>query len=346
MQNRRFMRAQAILNALPIVPHPPITLLALAAKPSVQAYLPTGSSTASVHKLLRKDLLWLEAQFGPDIRVEEGGNGRATRYSRTPQAQGYMASDSVMMAFALTRLMLCELMPPDAYRALEQQVRGAPRDVAKIHAWQDRIVHRLPVLIARKVDPEVSRVVYQAIEQRLGVQLGVRAGFATQGTVLLCLHPVGLLFDQGVRHLVGMDDQGRWRTIALAKLQSAHLLGPVPAHVEAHRLIDLEDQGLLMESGQGLGLGLGLGTQIRLALQVINPRILEELQAAQLGDEMHPKPLSAGRHRLCSQVILTVALLDWLVARAADVQVLTPVAVAAHVRQRLLEGLKAYPVQP
>ena len=38
--------------------------------------------------------------------------------------------------------------------------------------------------------------------------------------------------------------------------------------------------------------------------------------------------------------------LDWLVARAADVQVLAPVAVAAHVRQRLLEGLKVYPLQP
>ncbi len=342
MQNRRFMRAQAILNALPIVPHPPITLLALAARPSVQAYLPTGSSTASVRKLLRKDLLWLEAQFGPDIRVEEGGNGRATRYSRTPQAQGHTVSDGVMMAFALTRLMLCELMPPDSFRAIEHQMRGAPEDVAKIHAWQDRIVHRLPVLIARKVDPEVSRVVYQAIQQRLGVQLGVRTGIETEDTVLLCLHPVGLLFDQGVRHLVGMDEQGHWRTIALAKLHSAHLLGPVPAHVEAHRLVDLEEQGLLMESGQGLG----LGTQIRLALQVVNPRILEALQAVHLGDDMRLDSLSDGRHRLCSQVCVSLALLDWLVARAADVQVLAPVAVAAHVRQRLLEGLKVYPLQP
>lgn len=347
MHNLRFMRTQAIFNALPIFPQEPITLMALASKPSVQAYLPEGSSPESIRKLLRKDLLWLEQQFGPDVQVEESGNGRPHRYRRTPQAQWSSPSVNMQLAFMLNAWRLRVQMPPEQFAELEREINLDQIDHPSIRVLDKRLRLHAPIWRPRPVDPEVYQTVYDAIQQRRSLQLTLAPTSGTEDRQHLCLHPVGLVFDQFGRTLVGVDENGNGKSYALVTVRQASLLGPAPAEVEERHLHYFSGVNTSLEA---LGIFEPAIWQDRwildLQLRLFSDRAKKLAESCLMVSDEEFEHLPDGSLLMTNPIQLRAEhldeLLDWLVSWAPELTVMSPDWLASAVEQRLWNGLWSY----
>ncbi len=284
-------------------------------------------------RTIERDLIALSAQFFLECDDRSKPYGWRFGLNRPPlQIPGLTEAEA--MSLILMETYLKNLLPIAVAKNLDPYFRHARSKFAEsnprtpLPAWLSkvRVVPPGQPLLAPVLDPEVQRIVYEAVLKNLHVEMRYQPVDKDEPRHYKQVNPLGLVQHGTVVYLVAtLYAYDNPLVLALHRVRSATLLDTTCRIPEGFQLEAFIDSG---------GFGFGKADRWIELVAIFRSDAGQHLLETPLSQDQHAERLEPGVVKIIARILYTPQLVWWLISFGPDVEVLEPESLREEIEQR------------